>query len=368
MSPAADLSTLVVLDRRRLHVFVAGPGYGEGIAVALPDQGWLLVDGCLADRRSPLLAIVERWRQPGEQVDCLALTHPHRDHAQGFRRVLEEAAPASVAITALPEDPLGAIAELAPALSTITSDELRRRAVADALLAIQRFALARPGRLLALHAGASITTSSSHVVVVTRAPERDLIAAHFAAGRLGGPLDPNELSAVFEIEFGSTRVVLGSDLTTSGWTPALAARPELGAHHGLKVPHHGSPTGHHPELMPHGSERAWMVAPFSPCQLPAVHGEGLPWLVARNGLVLLTAAPLAHSRQPFPPAEVAVDELAALFSRGAPAGSGAVAISPPIGLRAFDAVWCVAFDDAGAVCGRWRGPRAFAVVPASPTP
>jgi beta-lactamase superfamily II metal-dependent hydrolase len=55
--------------------------------------------------------------------------------------------------------------------------------------------------------------------------------------------DPNVVSTMFEIEFGDTRLVLGSDLTLQGWTDALQVRPELGAHHGLKVPHHGSRAG-----------------------------------------------------------------------------------------------------------------------------
>ncbi|TVQ88165.1 MAG: hypothetical protein EA397_17370 [Deltaproteobacteria bacterium] len=45
---ASDLDELEQLDRSLLHVFVAGPGTGEGIAIALPgpDLGWILIDGC----------------------------------------------------------------------------------------------------------------------------------------------------------------------------------------------------------------------------------------------------------------------------------------------------------------------------------
>jgi hypothetical protein len=36
---AAELHALGALDRALLHVFIAGPGYGEGLAIALPHAG-----------------------------------------------------------------------------------------------------------------------------------------------------------------------------------------------------------------------------------------------------------------------------------------------------------------------------------------
>lgn len=84
------LESLSALDRSLLHVFVAGPGYGEGIAAALPGSGWVLLDGCRVSRgRLPLLEILNRWRLPGEPIEAFLLTHPHTDHAFGVRDLLE---------------------------------------------------------------------------------------------------------------------------------------------------------------------------------------------------------------------------------------------------------------------------------------
>src|SRR5437868_8703617 len=95
------LDALDALDRQWLHVFVAGPGYGEGIAVALPVQGWLVVDGCqVANGELPILEILERWRGTDDPVDCAVLTHSHQDHAFGVRRVLEYAKPTTVGLAA----------------------------------------------------------------------------------------------------------------------------------------------------------------------------------------------------------------------------------------------------------------------------
>lgn len=57
----------LALGGNDLAVFVAGPGLGEGVAVALPGGGWLLIDGCRAGGAvgddAPLLAIWKTWRR-----------------------------------------------------------------------------------------------------------------------------------------------------------------------------------------------------------------------------------------------------------------------------------------------------------------
>lgn len=366
MRSPGTLEELDQLDRSLIHLFVAGPGYGEAVAVALPERGWLLVDGCSVDDDGlPLRSILDRWRgESGDDpVDCLALTHPHKDHAIGFRAILESTMPTRVTLAAPPERPLdGTVLAGHPENAPTTSDGLRRRAVADACAAIRRYHSAHPERVIGVEQGTPIPVSSPSVAVTVRSPRAEVISDAIAAVSDGKSIpDPNAISTVFEIEFGDTRLVLGSDLVSQGWSAALDVRPELGAHHGLKVPHHGSRTAHHDGLMTTAPDRAWIVAPFSPSRLP-VHADGLPWLVSRCNRLHLTAAPLARSRQPFPPGEVPITDLNALFAAGAPPGHGAVVVSPPRDLQPLDAVWVVAFDRSGEIQGMWRGPRAFSVV------
>lgn len=366
MPETAPLTELVELDRALLYLFVAGPGYGEGVAVALPERGWLLVDSCTVHGAIPLLSVYQRWRGDADQVDCLALTHPHRDHAMGFRAVLEETQPRRVGLTAPPATPDLALQEFAPAVTSITSDANRRRTVLDALGAIRRYADLNPGALMGLCEGVTIPTMSTRTTVTTRSPPEALIEATYAEARMAAVHDPNKLSAVLEVTFGATRIVLGSDLTTTGWHRAVETCPALTDHQGLKVPHHGSSSAHHPDLMAPGRSGVWVVAPFSPSQIPSVHADGLPWLVERNGSVHVTAAPLARYRQPLPPPSVSLADLATLFvGAGAPPGTNVSAVSPPLGLRALDAIWAIAFSDDGAVRGQWRGPRAFTVAATS---
>ncbi|TVQ97838.1 MAG: hypothetical protein EA398_14135, partial [Deltaproteobacteria bacterium] len=68
---AEPLSQLATLDQDRVHLFVAGPGTGEAIAVHLPNEGWLLLDAATVNvrgsRHSPTVSIVEAW---SDRLNC----------------------------------------------------------------------------------------------------------------------------------------------------------------------------------------------------------------------------------------------------------------------------------------------------------
>lgn len=365
----------VPLDRSLLHVFVAGPGYGEGIAVALPHSGWLVLDGCqVSPGRFPVLEILERWRSASEPVEALLLTHPHTDHAFGIRDMIEVAKPRRIGVTTSPTSPELVFTALKAELAAVGPDtlaQLRKRTVVDAMLTIGRRFEAVPADLIALVDGADVLPAHPEVVVHVRAPDAALVHEQLAGGKRG---DPNELSAVVELVFGETRVVLGSDLPTvdargasldAGWEHVLRRHPHLGDHRGLKIPHHGSPAAFHPGLMTPGGGRPWWISPFNRGKrLPPTDLDGVPRLVARNGEVSLTATPRPRATQPvhLEPAFVRLAELPALFAPVRSMGAGSFSVTPP-DVEPLDAVWCGAFDDQGALRSAWRGRRAFRVVP-----
>jgi metallo-beta-lactamase superfamily protein len=364
----------VPLDRSLLHVFVAGPGYGEGIAVALPGSGWIVLDGCrVSTGRLPILAILDRWRSPGEPVDALLLTHPHTDHAFGIRETIEGTAPRHIGVTTSLTAPalVFAAVEAELAVSSPGSlDQLRRRTVLDAMLAIRRRFDAAPADLIALVDGTQVPLTYPGVTAFVRAPDAALVHERLTSGQRG---DPNELSAVVELVFGATQIVLGSDLPTidlhgvaldAGWNTVLHRHPHLGDHLGLKIPHHGSPSAFHAGLMTSGSGRTWWISPFNRGKrLPPSDPDGVPRLVALNGEVSLTATPRARTAQPIhvDPAVVPLAELPSLFATSTRAAAGAFSVTPP-DVEPLDPVWCGAFDDQGVLRGAWRGARAFSVV------
>jgi hypothetical protein len=373
----AELRELGALDRALLHVFVAGPGNGEGLAIALPHRGWLVVDGChVADERLPLLEILETWRDPAEAVDCVALTHPHRDHAAGIRRLIEEMLPRRVALSAPPSNPTRVFAATDdPRRVTPTTGRQRISRAVDALHAIRRYWGEHPQSELYLVDGAVIPTSSSRVTVKVCAPQVDHLEETLERAALSKRLveRPNEISAVIEVTFGSTRLVLGSDLPAidyggnpirGGWADVLSRYVELGQHTGMKLPHHGSRYAFHPGLHTRGQDRAWWIAPFNQGQrLPPMGTDGISGLVSRNKQVLMTALPRSREEQEplAAPAVFSIADLPALFAPAAPAAPSAMSSSPG-DLEPLDPIWCVAFDDKNAIAGAWRGRYALSFV------
>ncbi len=69
----------------RLYLYVFGPGFGESIVLRFPGGTWMIVDGCRIAGRSPAAELLDR---EGALWSCVALTHPHLDHAAGLDVVL----------------------------------------------------------------------------------------------------------------------------------------------------------------------------------------------------------------------------------------------------------------------------------------
>jgi hypothetical protein len=381
---AEALDALGTLDRDLLYLFVAGPGQGEGIAVALPGAGWLLVDGCTTGATGeglPLLAIVERWRaSKDEPILAMVLTHPHQDHAGGFAELVEVLDPRAIALAGT--DLLSA-ARSAFETTMSASDRGRIGAVHAAILAIDRWLEDHPGKLVALHQGAELPTEGSSASVVARAPEAGLLTAFLTEPGVRKRLkeEANHISVVLEIEHSASRVVLTGDLpryrtgtktaVSSGWDQVLPGRPELGNHAALKIPHHGSADAAHPVLMPADgtTERAWTVTPYNSSRLPRLADmDGLPQLVGLLPSILLTGVPVSKKIQAKQPAPGIV-RIAQLVSRyasqrlGEPFLDGGVELTPGNACEPLDPIWAVAVDGAGAVVGRWRGGAALEVVP-----
>jgi metallo-beta-lactamase superfamily protein len=382
---AQDLEALGPLDRDLLHLFVAGPGQGEGVAVALPGAGWLLVDGCTTGTRGeglPLLAIVERWRSSADEpILAMVLTHPHQDHAGGFAELIELLDPRTIALAGT--DLLSA-ARTAFETTKAASDRGRIGAVHAAIVAIDRWEEDHPGKLVALHQGAALPMDGSPASVVTRSPEAQILAQFLAEPGVRKRLkeDANHISVVLEIEHGAARVVLTGDLpryrtgtrtaVPSGWDQVLPVRPQLGNHVALKVPHHGSADALHPDLMPAAGAdtRAWIVTPYNSSRLPrAVDLDGLPQLLDWLPSILLTGVPVSKKVQAAAPTPGTV-RIAQLVSRyagqrvGEPfIDAGGIELTPGDACEPLDPIWAVAVDSAGTLVGRWRGRTALEVVP-----
>jgi hypothetical protein len=383
------LIELAALERGRLHVFVAGPGKGEGIAVAFPGRGWMLIDGCRAGIGSsgelPLRAIYQRWCRNADRardpVVGMVLTHPHQDHADGFAELVEELDPEKAYLADTPK--LTCLrrqerAWTAKKLGSKAYPELKQAAnIGAAFSALFRQRARR--RVRAVCDGSRLSTGTAAVRATVCAPDRPGLVEFFAgdfANRLA--TRANDISLVVEIRFGRTRIVLGGDLpnrrgdtfVATGWNHVMAGHAELGAHAGLKVPHHGSEEAIHDALMTRHSAppRAWWVTPYnSGMGLPDIGAGGVfEDLLGRTSAVALTALPAARTHQGLhpPPAVISIEELRRRTIRAKTGNwlvDGAHDVRPAHSLGPLDAVWCASFDNAGRVVGQWRGDAALQV-------
>jgi glyoxylase-like metal-dependent hydrolase (beta-lactamase superfamily II) len=374
------ISGLGALDRSLLYVFVAGPGVGEAVAVALPERDWVLIDTCEVAGQPVLAALLRRFCKNDEAVRALVLTHPHEDHARGFAKIVEEFRPERLVVTA--KHPEGthllfcALAWLREIERSTSHEELRGRAVLSALKAMERWESEHPGKILNGIDGLEIPLAGSRAHITVRAPH--------SCAHLDGLLDAlakgqrdhvNEASLVLELEFGTTRVVFGGDLPTfrgrwsvpTGWSSTMARHRELGSHQGLKIPHHGSAQAFHADLMSRSQDAVWLVSPYDPSRLPrAFDADGLPRLLEGNGRVSVTqlmAACMTANGVSLPTVPLSSLEKR---TRREPTGDAFADSSEDIRPRAaaspFDPLWVIAFDERSGCQGRWYGSHALEVV------
>lgn len=291
MPAVSPLEQLSALDPSLLYVFVAGPGTGEGVAIALPGEGWLIVDGCTV-ASSVVEQILRRWRRGADDnVAGFIWTHSHEDHSVGVVDALDAFQPAWLGLAGTLDDACRGLRLLlgrTPLANAGRAPQERQAAIAAA--AKIEDLLSKGVTLQTLLAGCSLPLAGG-VTLTVHAPDAPTLArvlswseAHDASRG-----SANEASVVFALAWGEHRLVFGGDLPQSrtgsstpldgGWRDVMTRSPELAAHALLKVPHHGSIHALHAPLIspsPTQTPRDWIVTPFAQQRLPrAAVDEGL---------------------------------------------------------------------------------------------
>lgn len=375
------------LDRSLLHVFVFGADIGEAIAVALPQRGWILVDGCKVevgeDEVFPALEAYLGLRDgEADPVELLVWTHPHADHYQGIRETIERYQPLRVGMT-LVEAPLpGSASKELEAVGTHPTlpEDLRLQDVFKRVKStFERVFLhwrEKPDSRLPLSAQTSpLNLGATRVRAFS--PEQAALKAFYDLGvdglRAALKDRANEYSIVLGLEFGETRIVLGGDLPhrsrrgsvlPGAWNWIGANAPELADHDGFKVSHHGSAEAIPPFFLARPDPpREWLVTPFARGHLPRPGDDasgGLQQLLRRAPELRLTSS-VGLVVPPGPGARVLRDQLrirlavveAGGFSRG---------LRAPAAVSPYDFAWGVAFNANRTVKRLYAGRQAITVV------
>jgi beta-lactamase superfamily II metal-dependent hydrolase len=251
-----------------VEVSVFGPGFGECIVVHIGANEWIVADSCVNTESKPVA--LEYLKRIGvdiaTDVVIVAATHWHDDHIRGLGELFEACKHSRFACsTALNNQEWAALVEIYRG-SVLGSGlvemgrimaELKRRSNRGAIIAP---AFCLTGRVL-LERNDDITAKitclapSDAAVATMQTRIREELMPKAKARRLCVPaLGQNDSSVVISIRVGETSVLLGADLEEKrregiGWQVILDGHPVNGDRFdGLKVPHHGSKTGYHPDI------------------------------------------------------------------------------------------------------------------------
>jgi hypothetical protein len=252
-----------------LEVSLFGPGYGESLAVHLGEGRWMLVDSCI-DGDSGEPAAVKYLHDLGvdaaEAVVIVLATHWHDDHIRGLAGVVRACVgsrflcPSALRtpdfLTLTQSNVLGA--------ERTTSGVREFREVLEILR--ERKTAGNPNAGPGFVIENTIIDRSAHCEVIGLSPSSAALERAMAAiaGMLPQPLRPhlrvrspssNEASIALWIKGAAGVALLGADVerqTTDdrGWGAILALQLATeGQSKLVKVPHHGSESGH--------DERMW---------------------------------------------------------------------------------------------------------------
>lgn len=300
-----------------LTVYCFGPGPGEAIVAAVPEDRWIVVDSCLQDGANVSLLLLQRFGV--KRLALAALTHPDADHYRGFTEILDHhdvektwAYPYALTRRELlaglarknPKDSRWAglsatVVNLERAMSTNRGAQvfaLQSRKVGDAVV---HCVAPSPADM----ANESKRLGELHRKVLAEEPLTDEDGYLLRGKKLDG--SGNGLSLALVLEWRGQRICLGGDVEAPadphrGWNGALdyvaaEGRGDLFDDHALvKTAHHASEHAFSEPLyarLARKTRPAALVTPFKGGSRPPPHASTLQALAHRCSTLGITSEP-----------------------------------------------------------------------------
>jgi len=254
-----------ISERDALYVRLVACGHGDTVLMHVPGGQWFLVD-CNLPGEEKLEQFYDLARQLGmDRLDGVFLTHPHSDHFAGMAEVL----------SFFTEDgrSVGFYCDSGDWLNTFALVEERQsaRVFQEYVKLINRVAELVNSGTIGLHCldedprPFRVKDCSHPVHLVPVPPKASSVAGPAEGSSRGGQVtrsvrSMNELCVIFVLQISgdedSFQMLLGSDAKPDAMRTALSfwkdheknARSGLLEFDVIKVPHHGSLTGHLPKL------------------------------------------------------------------------------------------------------------------------
>jgi hypothetical protein len=247
-----------------IEITVLGPGYGESVVVHLGNGEWLIVDSCV-DSSDPekSVAPLHYLRQIGVQVEqavkYIIVSHWDDDHVKGISDVLEACINADfICPQVFSEEKFVCFVE-ASSINELKTDggnvkNIRRvlQLLAERNKPIKRSA---PARQLCTNPKITCWSPSdldAHEFLQFIAHNYPKAREELRKAIL---ITANLTSVVLTIEWPDVSVLLGADMESSpnpqrGWSAIVSEAKKIGVMPAslVKIPHHGSKTGHHDDM------------------------------------------------------------------------------------------------------------------------
>ncbi|MBL4783266.1 MAG: MBL fold metallo-hydrolase [Porticoccaceae bacterium] len=249
-----------------LEVSVFGPGVGESLCVHLGNNTWVIIDSCINpdSKRAAALEYLEALGvEPSKNVKLVVISHWHDDHIRGMGEIVECCVNAQVVISSalmheefmvlkclfdekpLPTGMRSGLVELSKTIEILTP-RLKEKSDLHPLI------FAGPFQNLLVEKNITISSLSPSHASVTQA-KMDLagINRELLRNKISLPKPTANLNAIaLWIESPVVNILLGADLevhsnTQLGWDAVVKSTARVqGKALVIKVPHHGSVTGH----------------------------------------------------------------------------------------------------------------------------
>jgi len=255
--------------RAEIEVSVFGRGYGESIVIHLGDGKWVVVDSLLSSGTPvPLHYLEAVGANVEDDVALVVATHWHDDHIRGLAAVCDKAKSATIAFPqAMLNDEFMAFARKFVDLpvAKVSSGVREMERLLDILKVRNwaRFEMARAWTTLLRYHPDALSHGAAIEIEAMSPSNFDMVRFLATVAADQGPegiarraprYDRNDVSCALHVRFGGGSIVLGADLENvadlrSGWKAVFGAQqlpPRTSLL--LKVPHHGSATGHHPDI------------------------------------------------------------------------------------------------------------------------
>lgn len=280
-------------------VSLFGPGVGESICLDLGNGDWFIIDSCLdplAKRPAALVYLEGLGLDPAVVVKGVVVSHWHDDHVKGMAEIVRTCDKAKVFVSvALQNREFYQLIHIYNGRSSSRDrnpntgvDELK--SVFEILKRKIEMSNQEKNEMPLNFVGPDARIySDGEVEIFTLSPSNGSILSAFdnfsdilneakASPKIIPRPSSNFCAVALHVKFkGDVVAILGADLETSkgnsliGWDAVLnsSTKPQAKAKF-VKVPHHGSATGHHPAFWSDMVEVApvAILTEYSPSRLP----------------------------------------------------------------------------------------------------